>query len=170
MDPQDLIIDKKNVDARMLSLFLNGPSTNHAPYEYVDPDPYYRGPITRQFLAIFGLCRQRKLIAFFELATLHASFPDFFASFRHYALLGYNYCSHITETGFAQVVLGLSQDKVCTGLFENFSVNSLKQDLSNDATFNPPLFSLVSTFNINVGIVVVVFRFYPGQLSRSGAA
>jgi hypothetical protein len=31
-------------------------------------------------------------------------------------------------------------------LFENFSVNSLKGDLSNDITDNPPLFSLVSTF------------------------
>jgi hypothetical protein len=30
--------------------------------------------------------------------------------------------------------------------FENFSVNSLKRDLSNDTTFNQPLFSLVNTF------------------------
>jgi hypothetical protein len=30
-------------------------------------------------------------------------------------------------------------------LFENLSVNSLKQDLSNDATFNPPLFSLANS-------------------------
>jgi hypothetical protein len=33
-------------------------------------------------------------------------------------------------------------------LFENFSVNSLKGDLSNSTTFNPPLFSLVNTFNL----------------------
>jgi hypothetical protein len=31
-------------------------------------------------------------------------------------------------------------------LFENFSVNSLRGDLSNSTTFNPPLFSLVNTF------------------------
>ncbi len=31
-------------------------------------------------------------------------------------------------------------------MFENFSVNSLKGDLSNAITFNPPLFSLVNTF------------------------
>jgi hypothetical protein len=31
-------------------------------------------------------------------------------------------------------------------LSENLSVNSLKGDLSNAPTFNPPLFSLVNTF------------------------
>jgi hypothetical protein len=31
-------------------------------------------------------------------------------------------------------------------LFENFSENSLKGDLSNAANSNPPLFSLVNTF------------------------
>jgi hypothetical protein len=31
-------------------------------------------------------------------------------------------------------------------LFENHSENSLKPDLSNDTTANPPLFSLVNTF------------------------
>jgi hypothetical protein len=41
------------------------------------------------------------------------------------------------------VVLGLSQDGACTDLFENHSENSLKEDLSNITTFNPPLFSLV---------------------------
>jgi hypothetical protein len=45
-----------------------------------------------------------------------------------------------------QVVLGLLQDGACTDLFENLSVNSLKGDLSNPTTFNPPLFSLVNTF------------------------
>ncbi len=30
--------------------------------------------------------------------------------------------------------------------FENFRENSLKGDLSNDITLNPPLFSLVNTF------------------------
>jgi hypothetical protein len=45
------------------------------------------------------------------------------------------------------VVLGFSQDGACTDLLENLSVNSLKRDLSNALTFNPPLFSLVNTFN-----------------------
>jgi hypothetical protein len=44
------------------------------------------------------------------------------------------------------VILGLSQDGACTDLFDNFSENSLKGDLSNATTFNPPLFSLVNTF------------------------
>jgi hypothetical protein len=34
-------------------------------------------------------------------------------------------------------------------LFENFRENSLKQDLSNDTTVNPPHFSLVNTFKTN---------------------
>ncbi len=37
-------------------------------------------------------------------------------------------------------VLGLSQDGACTDMFENFSENSLKGDLSNNTTFKPPLF------------------------------
>ncbi len=43
--------------------------------------------------------------------------------------------------------IGLLQDGACTILFANLSVNRLKGDLSNDTTFNPPLFSLVYTFN-----------------------
>ncbi len=43
-------------------------------------------------------------------------------------------------------VLCLSQDGACTNLFENFREYSLKRDLSNDTTDNPPLFSLVNTF------------------------
>jgi hypothetical protein len=35
-------------------------------------------------------------------------------------------------------------------LFENLSVNSLKGDLSNATTFNPPLFSMVNTFKTAV--------------------
>jgi len=42
--------------------------------------------------------------------------------------------------------LGLSQDRVCTDSFENFSVKSLKQDQSNDTKFKPPLFLIVHTF------------------------
>ncbi len=45
-------------------------------------------------------------------------------------------------------VLCLSQDGACTNLFENFSENNLKGDLSNDTTDNPPLFSLVNTFKV----------------------
>ncbi len=48
---------------------------------------------------------------------------------------------------FKWVVLGLSQDEACTNLFENFSENSLKGDLSNDNIVTPSLFSLVNTFN-----------------------
>ncbi len=44
------------------------------------------------------------------------------------------------------VVLVLSQDGDCINLFENHSENSLKEDISNVTTFNPPLFSLVNTF------------------------
>ncbi len=45
------------------------------------------------------------------------------------------------------VILGLSEDGACTDLFENLSVNSLKRDLSNNTTVNPPLCSLVNTLN-----------------------
>ncbi len=47
------------------------------------------------------------------------------------------------------MVLCLSQDRACTDSFENFRDNSLKEGISNDITLNPPLFSLVNTFNIN---------------------
>jgi hypothetical protein len=53
----------------------------------------------------------------------------------------------MAEIGFAEyLVLGLLQDGAFTYLFENLSVNSLKEDISNATTFNPPLFSLVNTF------------------------
>jgi hypothetical protein len=45
-----------------------------------------------------------------------------------------------------RVVLGLSQEGACTNLCEIFREISLKRDLSNDTTVNPPLFSLVNTF------------------------
>ncbi len=60
-------------------------------------------------------------------------------------LLGNNSWFQMIETGFRWEVLGLSQDGAFI-LFENLSVNSLKGDLSNATTFNPPLFSLVNTF------------------------
>jgi hypothetical protein len=43
-------------------------------------------------------------------------------------------------------VLDLLQDRVCTDLFENHNMESLKRDLPKGATFNPPLFSLVNSF------------------------
>ncbi len=39
-------------------------------------------------------------------------------------------------------VLALKAD-----MFENLSANSLKGDLSNATSFNPPLFSLVNSFD-----------------------
>jgi hypothetical protein len=47
-----------------------------------------------------------------------------------------------------RLVLVLLQDGACMDLYENRSENSLKGDPSNDTTVNPPLFSLVNTFNI----------------------
>jgi hypothetical protein len=48
-------------------------------------------------------------------------------------------------------VLCLSQDEA--NLFENLSENSWKGDLSNDTTENPPLFSLVNTFNLDLASI-----------------
>jgi hypothetical protein len=48
------------------------------------------------------------------------------------------------------LVLVLLQDGACVDLHENHSENSLKGDPSNDTTVNPPLFSLVNTFNADV--------------------
>jgi hypothetical protein len=66
------------------------------------------------------------------------------------ALLGINNCLQIIETGVRCVVLCLSQDGACTESFENLRDNSLKGGLSNDVTLNPPLLSLVNTFNVAV--------------------
>ncbi len=66
------------------------------------------------------------------------------------ALLGDNYSLQIIETGFAeQFYASHKMGPALTNLFENFSENSLKGDLSNDTTDKPPLFSLVNTFNVN---------------------
>jgi hypothetical protein len=59
----------------------------------------------------------------------------------------------MAETGFAEYSLGLLQNGAFTNLFENLSVNSLKEDSSNATTFNPPLFSLVDTFKGTVLLV-----------------
>jgi hypothetical protein len=50
------------------------------------------------------------------------------------------------------VVLGPSQDGAFIDLLENHSKNSLKEDLSNITTFNPPLFSLVNTFKYKIAV------------------
>ena len=52
----------------------------------------------------------------------------------------------MTETGFAEWFNASHRDGACTNFIENFHDNSLKQDLSNATTFNPPHFSLVDTF------------------------
>ncbi len=65
---------------------------------------------------------------------------------RHYADIGIQLWFSNNRNWVSWAVLGLSQDRACTNLFENFRENSLKQNLSNDTTVNPPLFSLVNTF------------------------
>ncbi len=65
----------------------------------------------------------------------------------HYADIGIQLLFANNRNRVRGAVLGLSQDGTWTDLFENLSVNSLKGGLSNDTTFKPPLFSLVSTFN-----------------------
>ncbi len=52
------------------------------------------------------------------------------------------------QSSLSCFVLGLSEDEACTNSFENLSVNSLKGNLSNATTSNPPFFSLVSTFKL----------------------
>ena len=69
---------------------------------------------------------------------------------RHYSVIGNQLLFANNRNRVRWVVLGLSQDGACTDLFENFSENNLKGDLSNDTTDNPPLFSLVNTFNFDV--------------------
>ncbi len=73
------------------------------------------------------------------------------------ALLGINNSLQIIETGVRCVVLSLSQDGACTDSFENFRDNSLKGGQSNDITLNPPLFSLVNTFNLDFLKILSVF-------------
>jgi hypothetical protein len=57
------------------------------------------------------------------------------------------------------VVLCLSQDGACTDSLENFCENSLKGDLSNDITLNPPVFSLVGTFKNVFDLFPISFLF-----------
>ncbi len=65
----------------------------------------------------------------------------------HYADIGKQLLFANDRNRVGWVVLGLSHDGASTDLFENYSEHSLLGDLSNDTTVNPPLFSLVNTFN-----------------------
>ena len=65
---------------------------------------------------------------------------------RHYAAICKQLLNANDINRFRQVVLDLLQDGACNDFFENISENSIKRDLSNATTFNPPLFSLVDTF------------------------
>jgi hypothetical protein len=64
----------------------------------------------------------------------------FVISVEHYAAIRIHLLFSNNRNLAWCVVLGLSQEGMCIDLFENFSVNSLKPDLSKNATFNPPLF------------------------------
>ena len=70
------------------------------------------------------------------------------AAARHYADIGKQLLIANSRNRVRGAVLCLSQDGACTKLCENFSEISLKRDLSNDTTVNPPLFSLVNTFKV----------------------
>jgi hypothetical protein len=61
-------------------------------------------------------------------------------------ILENNYCLQIVETGFAEQFYVSYRMGPCTNLCDHFREISLKRDLSNDTTVNPPLFSLVNTF------------------------
>ncbi len=68
------------------------------------------------------------------------------AAARHHSVIGNQLLFANKRNRVRWVVLCLSQDGACTDSLENFRENSLKGDLSNDITLNPPLFSLVNTF------------------------
>jgi hypothetical protein len=63
------------------------------------------------------------------------------------ALSGNNYSLQIIEKGFAEKFYASHRmGPAPCNLFENFREYSLKQDLSNNTTGNPLLFSLINTF------------------------
>jgi hypothetical protein len=68
---------------------------------------------------------------------------------RHCAVIGKQSLNSNDRNRVRWAVLGLSQDRVCTDSFENFSVKSLKRDQLNYTKFNPPLFSLVNTLHFS---------------------
>ncbi len=89
-------------------------------------------------------------IAIVSLPTLQTSHGllAFDSAARHNSVIGNQVLFANNRNRFRWVVLCLSQDGACTDSFENIRENSLKGDLSNDITLNPPLFSLVNTFNL----------------------
>ncbi len=92
----------------------------------------------------------------FEFTPWHASFTDFFIKLRHNTAIGKQLLFANNRNRVRRVVLCLSQDGACTDSFENFRENSLKGDLSNDITLNPPFFSLVNTFKL-----IIITSSYP---------
>ncbi len=72
----------------------------------------------------------------------------FFIKLRRYTTIWKQLLFANDTSRARRAVLGLSQDWACTDSFENFRKNSIKGDLSNNITLNPPHFSLVNTFNI----------------------
>ncbi len=69
-----------------------------------------------------------------------------FAAARHHSVIGNQLLFANNRNRVRSVVLCLSQEGACTDSYENFRENSLKGDLSNDITLNPPLLSLVNAF------------------------
>jgi hypothetical protein len=85
-----------------------------------------------------------------EFTTWHASFPDFFHKpptltlYRYWkTIIDFKWQKQGSRSSFRPLTgCGLQ----CTNCFENFREISLKRDLSNDTTANPPLFSWVNPF------------------------
>ncbi len=100
----------------------------------------------------------------FEFTSWHASFADFFIKLRHYTVIGKQLFIANDRNRVCWVVLGLLQDGAWTDLVENLSVNSLKGDLLNVTTFNPPLFSLVNTFKLQKGYKQIHNKHFSGIL------
>jgi hypothetical protein len=88
------------------------------------------------------------------LSTWNESIPDFFIIFPRYTVIGKQLLITNDRNRVCWEVLGLSQDGACIDLFENLRVNSLKVsgDLWNATIFNPPLFSMVNTFKMQIWI------------------
>ncbi len=83
---------------------------------------------SRQFPAIFGSTERIN-----SVGLNWARGMQFSQIFSHTSdtvpLVGYNYCSQIIGNTLRWVLLGLSQNGICSNIFENLSVNSLKRDL-----------------------------------------
>ncbi len=100
-----------------------------------------------------------------------------FVAAQHYAVIWKQLLFANKRNRVRWVVLGLSQEGACTHLFENFSENSLKGDLSNDTTVIPPLFSLVNTFKkcflafcyeVLQNVLILPFQSFPTKTKHYG--